>query len=372
MVSTTWPGGAELYPSLHILGSRQFGGADQFCIRLVRALHETGEVVTAINRKGSPVAKALAGVGIEQIHVPLTNQWDVWSLWTIRRLIRARQACIVQTYLGRATRLTRLPPAMRAVHIARLGGFYKIDGYYRHAHAWIGNTVGICDYLVRSGLPASRVYHIGNFVPEPSAVSEAYQAGLRRLYGVHQDAWVLFALGRLIEKKGFDVLLRALACLPREAAGRPVLLMIASEGPSSESLQALARELGQQDRVRWLGWQDPPDAFYVLADAFVCPSRHEPLGNVILEAWNYGLPVVRTRTDGALESIEDGRTSLLCDSGDDQGMAAQIRILLTAPETHRRGLGEAGHDHLREHYSRAAIVSAYVSLYDRLMAEHGG
>jgi glycosyltransferase involved in cell wall biosynthesis len=361
-----------VYPSLHILGSRQFGGADQFYVRLVRALHEAGQPVTAVNRAGSPVAKTLAGVGIEQIHLPLANQWDVWSLLKIRQLVAAREPCIVQTYMGRATRLTRLPAKTRAVHIARLGGFYKIDGYYRHAHAWIGNTRAICDYLVRSGLPAARVYHIGNFVPKPLAVSEEHLAGLRRLHDIPAEARVLFALGRLIGKKGFDDLLRALARLPREVAGRPVLLLVAGDGPEAEALRALARELGQDDRVRWLGWQNPPDAGYALADVFVCPSRHEPLGNVILEAWNHRLPVVSTRTDGAVELIEDGRTGLLCACGDEQGMAGQIENLLEATDDQRRSLGEAGHSHLMSRYSRDVILAAYFALYDSLMAERGG
>lgn len=361
-----------MFPSLHILGSRQFGGADQFYVRLVRALHEAGQAVSAINRAGSPVAQALATDGIEQIHVPLANQWDGWSLWKIRQLVAEREPCIVQTYMGRATRLTRLPPQTRAVHIARLGGFYKVDGYYRHAHAWIGNTRGICDYLIQSGLPAERVYHIGNFVPEPLPISNEEKTGLRRVYGIPNEAWVLFALGRLIDKKGFDDLLRALARLPLEVAGRPVVLMVAGEGPSGEALQGLSRALGLGERVRWLGWQNPPDPFYALADAFVCPSRHEPLGNVILEAWNHRLPVVSTRSDGAVELIEEGHNGLLCECRDDKGLAGRIQSLLSATDEQRRSLGDAGHEYLRSRYSRAAILDAYLTLYERLMAERGG
>lgn len=373
MPLTIQPGGSgretELFPSLHILGSRQFGGADQFYVRLLRALHESGHPVTAINRAGSPVARALAADGIEQIHVPLASQWDAWSLWKIRKLVAEREPCIVQTYMGRATRLTRLPAHTRAVHIARLGGFYKIDGYYRHAHAWIGNTRGICDYLVRCGLPTERVYHIGNFVPAPMSISEAQKSELRSLYGIPDQARILFALGRLISKKGFDDLLRALARLPPEVAGHPVVLIVAGEGAAGDSLNSQAHELNQQHRVRWVGWQDPPDAFYALADVFVCPSRHEPLGNVILEAWNHALPVVSTRSDGAVELIQDDHTGLLCDCGDDAGMAAQIHKLLSASDEQRRSLGDAGQAYLQRHHSRSAILEAYLSLYDRLMAE---
>jgi glycosyltransferase involved in cell wall biosynthesis len=359
-----------MYPSLHILGSRQFGGADRFYVRLVQALHAEGRRVVAVNRSDSPVAKALRPDGIEQIHLPLANSYDAWSLWRIRRLAAAAEPCIVQTYMGRATRLTRLSPKSRAVHIARLGGFYKIDGYYRHAHAWVGNTQGICDYLVKSGLPAQRVFHIGNFVPEVPSPTPEQRRALREKHGVPEDAFVLFALGRLIEKKGFDDLLRAFAEAPPEINGQPLRLLIAGDGPEEARLKPLTDDLGLRSRVRWLGWQNPEE-FYALSDVFVCPSRHEPLGNVILEAWSHGLPVVSTATDGARELIEDEVSGLLAEPGAPAALAARLNAVIAAPAEARAGLGEAGRAILHSRFSRAAILDAYLSLYRTLLAERG-
>lgn len=355
-----------LYPSLHVIGSRQFGGADQFYVRLVRALAAAGQPVTAVNRAGTPIAQALADGPVEQIHLPLANGWDAWSMWKLRRLVAARRPAIVQTYMGRATRLTRLSRSGGSVHVARLGGYYKIDGYYRHAHAWIGNTKGLCDYLVREGLPAERVFHIGNFVPDPFAHSTEELAKLLRDWHLPEDAILLFTLGRLIDIKGFDDLLRALARLPGEIGGRPWRMLIAGDGPLAADLKAQTTELGLEGHVIWLGWQDPPDPFYALADAFICPSRRETLGNVILEAWNYGRPVIATRTPGALELVTDGERGLLCDIGDDAQLAACIIALLSASPQERVALGAAGQRYLRDHFGREAILAQYLDLYQRL------
>jgi glycosyltransferase involved in cell wall biosynthesis len=362
---------AENFPSLHVLGSRQFGGADQFYVRLVRALHEAGESVTAINRRNTPVARELAKDGIEQIHFPLANQWDVWSLWRIRKLVKARQPCIVQTYMGRATRLTRLPRNAPVVHLARLGGYYKIDGYYRHAHAWIGNTQGVCDYLVKEGLPAKRVFHIGNFVPDPIALSASEREALRQRHEIPAEARILLALGRFIGKKGFADLLSALSHLPAEIGGKSWVLLIVGDGPLAGELKRLCADLHLDARVRWPGWQNPPDPYYALADALVCPSRHEPLGNVILEAWNYGLPVVSTSTSGALELIEDGITGLLCPCAEPSALAYRIEELLAATEDFARSLGEAGRQRLAARFGRGAVLKAYLDLYDQLMTHRG-
>ncbi len=355
--------------SIHILGSREFGGADQFYVRLVRALEQAGQPVTAINRPDSPVANALRNDPVNQIHLPLANRWDAWSWWRIRRLIRERTPCVVQTYMGRATRLTRVPGNSQAVHVARLGGFYKIDGYYRHADAWVGNTRAICDFLVKSGMPAARVHHIGNFVPEPVRPGVEEEKALRRQHGLPDEAMVVFSLGRLIAKKGFGDLLDAFARLPREIGGRPLFLLVAGDGPLMDDLKSQAAALGIGSRVKLPGWQDPPDAFYGIADVFVCPSRHEPLGNVILEAWNHALPVVSTRSDGAMELIEDGATGLLCDCKDAAGMAAAIRTALEATDADRERMAAAGNARLHQQYGRDKIVNAYLALYHELLAE---
>ena len=359
----------EASASIHVLGSRQFGGADQFCVRLVRALRDAGQQVTAINRRGSPVAMALAGDGVEQIHLPLANSFDLWTVWRLRKLVAARGPCIVQTYMGRATRLTRLPAKTRAVHVARLGGYYKIAGYYRHADAWIGNTKGLCDHLVKEGLPAARVFHIGNFVPDPIVATPSETEALRRQWAIPEDAWILFTLGRLIGLKGFGDLLEALARMPRAIDGRPVVLLVAGSGPLEADLRAHATRLGLDARVRWLGWQDPPDACFTLADVFVCPSRRETLGNVILEAWNHGLPVVSTRTPGAMELIEDGHTGLLAPIRDPAALAQRIEELLQAPAAQQAAMGVAGRDFLNAHFGKAAIVDHYLTLYADLLAQ---
>ncbi len=68
-------------PSVHIVGSRSFGGSEHFYVRLLKILKNSGQSVLAINRPETPVAKALAEDGIKQIHLPLANGWDLWSPW---------------------------------------------------------------------------------------------------------------------------------------------------------------------------------------------------------------------------------------------------------------------------------------------------
>ncbi len=351
--------------SLHIIGSRQIGGAERFLMRLVGELNQHDHRAVALIRPNSPLRSALDGK-IEQAHVPMRNGWDLPSMLAIRRFINKRRPQIVQTYMGRATRLTHIPSKSNAIHVARLGGYYKIKGYYEHADAWVGNTRGLCDYLIKNGIPANRVYLIGNFTDVlPPAPPEELNA-LRRSLSIPVEAFILFSLGRFNHQKGFEDLLEAFSLLPRRIDSRPLYLCIAGDGPLNEALRSQADRLEIQDRVVWLGWQDNPGAYFDLSDILICSSRHETLGNVILEAWSHNLPVVSTMAPGPMEIIKDGENGILVPSRNPGLLADGVEKVLEAGPPLWCTLAEQGMRTLLAHHSKEAVVKNYLELYEEL------
>jgi glycosyltransferase involved in cell wall biosynthesis len=349
--------------SLHIIGSKHSGGAERFFARLVTALNERGHAIHAVTPPRSMV-KPLLSADVPWSPVAMRGVWDLQSRYAIRKLARALRPDIVQTYMGRATRLTRLQPGRSPVHVARLGGYYDLKGY-RHAHAWIGNTRGICDYLIGNGLPAERVFHIGNFVDAPAPVNPLQVDTLRRSLDMAPDALCLLAVGRLHPNKGYPDLLEAVAGLPRIIAGRPVHLVIVGGGPLDAELRNRAATLAITGHTHFAGWQTDIGPYYELADVFVCPSRHEPLGNVILEAWSHGRAVVSTNAAGPSELISPGDDGLLVPCADPAALRDALTRLLD-DDALRARLGEAGRRKLRERHSREAVVDAYLGLYETL------
>lgn len=350
--------------TLQIIGSKKLGGAESFFIRLHEAFVRSSTLSSvAITPPASELRESLSEP-VDTAH--MRSVFDPFSRLGLSRLIRHYQPDIVQTWMGRATRLVHLNPSKGPVHVARLGGFYD-PAQYQHAHALVGNTHAICDFLVESGIPSSRVSHISNFVPIPQQTSMQERQHFRKSLSLPEDALILFALGRLHENKGFDTLIKAFESLPPALSGRPVHLLLAGDGPLRSGLESQAAASTAASRIHWLGWQRNPTPFFHIADLFVCPSRHEPLGNVILEAWAHHCPLVSTRTHGALELIEDGNSGLLCDVDAAGQMANQIKILLQASDMERQALVDQGVAVLDAKFSECVILQAYQNLYEQLL-----
>ena len=350
--------------SAHIIGGEAVGGAELFYVRLVNALQARQQPVLAVNVAGGQISARLRP-DIEQIHVPMRAIWDVWSRWRIAEIMREHRPDIVQTYMGRASRLTEVTAGQRPIHIARLGGYYN-PRRYRHAHAWVAVSPDIRNHLIRHGLPANRVFHISNFVAPRHPSSTVALRQLRQECAIPDDALIVTAVGRLHPVKGFDDLLAAFATVPACIHDRPVYLVIVGDGPLATSLKHHAAQLGIAGRVRWPGWRDDANRFQELADLCVCSSRQEGVGNVVLEAWAHRRPVLSTRARGLQDIITDRQDGWLTPSDDPAALAAAMELLLR-DESLRHELASGGHQTFIVRHSEEAVVNAYLDLYRHLL-----
>ncbi len=165
----------------------------------------------------------------------------------------------------------------------------------------------------------------------------------------------ILAVGRAVEKKGFDDLLAALAALPDDLHWR---LIHFGGGEKRQALADQAQAAGLDGRIEWRGAQ-PQDvvlAAYRNADLFVLPSRiagdgdRDGLPNVLMEAMSQGLCVISTRVSGIPELIDDGDTGRLIDGGDCPALADILAELIADPAQRER-LGQAGDVRVRRDFA---------------------
>ena len=307
-----------------------------FFERLSAAQQRAGERVLPVIRRDAGRAARMAAAGVTPVELGFGGAFDLVTRPELRRVLRQFEPEVVVAWMNRAARALPVGPWVSA---GRLGGYYDLK-YYRRCRHLIGNTRGIVDWVRAQGWAAERVHHLPNFAPD--LASGLPPPGARQV----------LALGRLHPNKGFDVLIRAMALVPE------AVLTIAGDGPERAMLEGLAREEGVADRVRFAGWRQDTGALLAGCDTLVCSSRHEPLGNVVIEAFSAGRPVVAAAVAGPVELIEAGRTGLLVPAEDAGRLAGAIRAVLDEPGL-AAGLAAAGRAEWARLYAEAPVLARW-------------
>ena len=335
---------------LQVMAGAHQGGAEAFFLRLVSALSRAGIDEHVIMRRDKNRSNALRLVGLNPVELPFGGIPDLTTRPRLKKEIAAFDPDIVVAWMSRAARYC---PAGNHVLVARLGGYYKLK-YYRHCDHLIANTRDICDYLIGEKWPVERVTYLPNFVDSTPATPIG-----RANFGTPDDVPLLLALGRLHENKAFDVLLNAMHGIPN------AYLWIAGEGALRRELESSARRLGVSDRVRWLGWQSNVASLLATADLLVCPSRHEPLGNVIIEAWAHGCPVVAAASQGPKWLIDSCGAGMLFPIDDSDALARSVSHLLNHRDI-ASDLVAKGRQAYAQDYTEDVVVQRYIEFFDRV------
>lgn len=341
---------APLPRIFHIHLGLDHGGAETFFVKLANAFSRRAIPQSAVVVKGRIWAPKLPKAGFDLHELPLRKglRGFIDNL-RIKRLVKQFKPDVVMVWMNRAARRA---PAGPWLTVGRLGGYYNLK-YYKKCDHLVGNTPDLVDYFVREGWPTARSHMISNF---PDMKAEAPVK--RQDFDVPDTAPLLIALGRLEEMKAFDTLLDAVAKLP------DAYLWLLGEGSLRGALTAQAEQLGIAHRVRLMGWIANPAAYIAAADIFVVPSRHEPLGNVILEAWALGKPVVSAASEGPKWLVQDGDNGLLVPVDDAGAMAHAIGQIAEHKELAQK-LIAGGNRTLTEKFSESAIVEAYLDLFSK-------
>lgn len=333
---------------LHLLGTAGEGGAETYFLDLVGALARTdvdqAAAIRANANREAALAAARVPVGVFRFGGPL----DLLTRPKLAGFARKQDVKLALAWMNRAARHTPKGPWAR---IGRLGGYYNLK-YYKGFDELVANTEDIAEWVVSQGWPAGKVRYIPNFAEAPADAAPADRA----ILDTPRDAPLLLAMGRLHDAKAHDVSLNALVQIPQAH------LWIAGVGPQEAKLKAMAQALGVAERVRFLGWRTDPSALYRAADICVFPSRYEPLGNVVIQSWAHGLPVVAAASKGPAALIRDGEDGLLVPVDDADALAASINRLLADPMLRIRVV-QNGAERVEGEFSQAAVVAQWRELF---------
>ena len=332
---------------LHLLGSSKDGGAETYFTSLVTALQQTDIRQSAAIRAHPRREQVLARAGVDTAVFDFGGLFDRRTRRRVGALAGSQGAHVLLAWMNRAARHA---PEGDWARIGRLGGYYDLK-YYRGFDALVANTEHIRDWVVAQGWPAETALYIPNFAADQKALPL-----MREELETPEKVPLLLAMGRLHPSKAHDVTLRALTRLPE------AWLWIAGTGPLEANLKALAKDLGVRDRVRFLGWREDAAALYRTADVCVFPSRYEPLGNVVIQAWAQGVPVVAAASQGPSALIAHGEDGLLFPVDDHEALAREVRRVVDERPL-RFQLVENGRGRVEAEFSEAAVTQQWRELF---------
>jgi len=341
---------------MQILLSQSEAGAETYFEKVASAFALDPSVEQRLIIETQPSREArLRRSGVDFQTLPMGRfSKPLFYNYCLKRAVDRFNPDLILTWVNRASR--KCPPT-EAVVVGRLGGYYDINNY-RNCDHLIVNTPDLVRHVVRHDWPESQVSMISNFgeLPESLEVPEP-------LPTIPADHRVLLSLGRLHEKKAQDVLIRALPNIPRAT------LLIAGSGELQSTLIELAQSLGVADRIHFLGLRKDIRALFDLADVCVFPSRFEPLGNVVLEAWATNTPIVAAASQGPSWLIQDGDNGLLFEVDHVAQCAAQVNRLLGDAQLAARLVAQ-GQRKFADEFSMEVIMARYKALFTELIAQN--
>ena len=231
-----------------------------------------------------------------------------------------------------------------------------------HAHATLATGKPAIAAFLEMGCPAGKLHNFPYFIDiDRFSAPDAAPRG--------EEPLTFFSSGRLIERKGYDLALKAFGKV-FQAQPAAFQYRIAGTGPEEPRLRALAEKLGIANQVKFLGWLDPAplEHWFLTSDVFVHPARWEPYGVCILEAMASGMVVVgSSATCAVVDRIVDGKNGFIHRTEDVEHLAEKIRFVVER-RSHLQAIRQAARKTAEEWpVSRGASI-----LYSLLGSQEAG
>jgi glycosyltransferase involved in cell wall biosynthesis len=372
---------------LHAVLSLDLGGLERLVLDLVRVGQRRGsrQLIVCIERPGK-LADQARELGAEVFCLDKPPGRSTAAINDAATLLSKLRPDVVHThqigalwYLGQAARQERVPVVHteHSDHVAHARGWWnKLKNRLRWrasgrlAQRFCCVSEDIARSVARWGtVPRGRIEVVLNGIDTELYADRSAGGAVRSELAIPAEARVVGTIGRLVEVKRQDLLLRAFAGLPRE--GAELRLLIVGDGPERPHLEALASELGIRERSIFAGYQSRPERYLQAMDIFALTSRHEGLPLALLEAWAAGVPIVSSAVGGVPKVVEHGRAGLLFASGDEAALIRSLRQLLGDASLATR-LAEAGRAVVKERYSLERMADDYARQYQLAIAEVEG
>ncbi len=337
---------------LHAMAGDSVGGAETFFVDAVKAISETDAQQRVITRNNNPYKiETIKKCGIKIEEASFNKNWKFTTARKFKKHIQDFKPDIVHHWMGRAGMFSQKG---EHVNIGWYGGYYKPERF-KHCEYHVAVTQDIVDHIIRCGVPANKAFllHIYAEFKKGTPLNRAE-------FDTPDDVPLLLSLSRLHTKKGLDILLEAMKKVP------DAYLWIAGSGPLEQELKAQMNRLNLQDRVRFLGWRNDRENLLSTCDICVFPSRYEPFGAVVIEAWGTQKPLIAAKAAGPNAYVSHEENGLLVEIDDVTDLANSINRLINDSALQNK-LVTNGLRNYQENFTKDIFKKNVMELYQELL-----
>ncbi len=330
---------------------------------LANELRSHGQHVEFATFKGRGLGAHVESEGFLKLDFRVRTKVDPLAIARMARHIRRRKIDIVHGHLS-----TSVVNGCLAARLAKVPSIATVHGMsgrlsFLPAHHLIAVSSEVRKHLIDQGVHESKISIVPNGIHFPTSDPLA-RSRARASLGLDESVPVLGTTARLTALKGMD---HALYAFSRVVADIPdAHYIVMGDGDETQTLVDLAKSLGIQDRVRWLGYRPDVAELLPALDVFVFPSLREAMGIAVVEAMAAGVPSVASRIGGIPEVLAD-ESGILVPPADPVAMSDAILELLRDSER-RVAMGMAAQTRARTEYSAQRMAARTIGVYTATLA----
>lgn len=307
------------------------------------ALQDTAEAIHVLRLERSPVSpRNLLGYG-DLRRLLRENRYDI--IWTNEPVMGVMTRIAANKYRRRGTKVVYMCHGFHFYKGASKANwliFYPIERFLSR----------LCDMIVtinREDEARAKTFHCprveyihGIGVNTERLHSHNEQSDIRSELGLRKEDFLVLSVGELNENKNHQVIIRAIAKLNDPA----IHYLLCGKGDKRDALEALARELGLEDHVHFLGYRRDVVDICAQSDVFVLSSFREGISVASLEAMYCGMPLITSRVRGSDDYLKEGMSGFFCDAREPDDFVSAIARLRSDREMGRR-FGAANQETVR-------------------------
>lgn len=336
--------------------AKRFGGAERLFVDLVAMLAYIKHDVLAICHAGSEVEKTLkkqSDITVKTVQVFSTRDPLAWRV--IRAKIQEHDSDIVQSHLSRGTYLAgKACRRLKKPLVVTLHNYINLK-YYKDVTKFIPATSDQFNYLCQQGISEKKIGLIPHFSHLNPVAEPSFSNNERLIYGCY---------GRLVNKKGFHVLLNAFEMLRKNTSAK---LIIGGDGSDMKKLKALTAKLELQERVQFIGWVTDVESFLKSIDIFVLPSIDEPFSITTLEAMAMGKIIISTKSQGPKEML-NSQNAYLGEVNNARSLC-NIMAMVEKDKVGRELKAVRALADYKNFYSKQVVVPKFLDLYEQTVLD---